>query len=425
MRVLIYGNGGREHALLWKLAQSKLVEKVFTVNPNPLMEPLGEALYPRDFKDLARLALKKGISLAVIGPENPLAEGIADTLEESGISTFGPHQKFTWLEASKVRAKEFNFAHSIPCARSLPVASLVEARSALANFSPPFVIKADGLAGGKGVLIAEKEDAALKIIEDMLKGKFGEASKRLLIEEYLKGEELSLICLYDGKTLVPMDYVRDHKRLFDFDRGPNTGGMGAFSPVDLRKEMKRSITDLISRLSQALKKEGVSYKGALYLGLMLTEEGAKVLEYNVRFGDPETQALMVRLENDLGEVLLKVMEGKAEEIELKWGDPAIALVIASCGYPFSPQIGVEIGDFDSLAWELKVTVFGGALSAGPLKNAQHFLRVPNRNGKLFSSGGRVLTVVATGSDAHLRTLEFARRLKFESKFYRTDIGGRT
>lgn len=410
MRILIYGNGGREHALLWKLSQSKFVEKMFTVNPNPLMEPLGEALYPQDFKDLAHLAVKNRVSLALIGPENPLAEGIADILEGEGVPTFGPHREFTWLEASKVRAKEFNFSHSIPCARSFPVASLTEARKALSNFSPPFVLKADGLAGGKGVLIAEGEEEALKIVEEMLGGKFGEASKRLLVEEYLKGEELSLICLYDGKTLLPLDYVRDHKKLLDFDQGPNTGGMGAFSPVNLKQKVKESISDLISRLSRALKEEGISYRGALYLGLMLTEEGAKVLEYNVRFGDPETQALMVRLESDLGEVLSQVMEGKAEEVKLKWGEPTNALVIASQGYPYSPQVGVEIGDFQPLAQELRVVVFGGALS--------------KRDGKLVSSGGRVLTVVGKGSDAHFRTLEFARRLKFEAKLYRTDIGGK-
>ncbi|MCR4433995.1 MAG: phosphoribosylamine--glycine ligase [Caldiserica bacterium] len=410
MRALIYGNGGREHALLWKLAQSKHIERIFTVNPNPLMEPLGEALYPQDFKDLARLALKNGVSLAVVGPENPLASGLADVLEAEGIPTFGPHQEFTWLEASKVRAKEFNFFHSIPCARSLPVTTLIEAQGALAHFSPPFVIKADGLAGGKGVLIAQKKGEALKIVEEMLGGKFGRASRKLLIEEYLEGEELSLICLYDGKELIPLDYVRDYKKLMDHDRGPNTGGMGAISPVYLTEEMEKSISDLLSKLSQALKGERINYRGALYLGLMLTDEGAKVLEYNVRFGDPETQALMVRLEADLGEILLNVVKGRAEEIKLRWGEPANALVIASRGYPNSPQIGVEIGEFSSLVQELKITVFGGAIS--------------RQCGKLVSSGGRVLTAVATGSEARSRTLEFARRLEFEAKFYRTDIGGK-
>lgn len=411
MRVLIYGNGGREHALLWKLAQSKTVEKIFVVNPNPLMESLGEPLYAQDFKEVAYLALKNRVSLALIGPENPLAEGIANILEAEDIPTFGPHQEFTWLESSKIRAKEFNFSHSIPCAKSIPIANLAEAARNLSNFTPPYVLKADGLAGGKGVLIVEGKKEALKLIKEMLEGKFGKASKRLLIEEYLKGEELSLICLYDGKTLVPMDYVRDHKKLMDFDRGPNTGGMGAYSPVSLKESMKKSISDLLAKLSRALEEEGVIYKGALYIGMMLTENGAKVLEYNVRFGDPETQALMVRLENDLGEVLLKVMGREAEKIELKWGEPANALVIASKGYPYSPQIGVEIGDFEALVRELKVNIFGGAIS--------------RKNGKLVSNGGRVLTVVATGADAHKRTLEFARRLKFEAKFYRTDIGGRT
>ncbi len=408
MKVLIYGNGAREHALAWKLSQSNKVEELFMVEPNPLMKPLGKALPKCEFEELAQKAKLLGTSLAVIGPEAPLAAGIADIFETHGIPTFGPHKVHTWLEASKASAKEFNFRNSIPCAQSLTVKNFEEAKKALEKFSPPYVLKADGLAGGKGVSITENLEEALKEVRSMFEGKFGDASKKIVVEEFLEGEELSVICLYDGQTLLAMDFVRDHKKLMDNDKGPNTGGMGAYSPVKLSESEKKDVFDTLKEIQKALKKEGITYIGVLYVGMMLTKDGAKVLEYNVRFGDPETQALMVRLENDLGEILKAAIERHLNEVKLKWGENSNVLVIASKGYPFSPEKGVEISDIEEAAAKTGVVVFGGA--------------VAEKGGKIVSNGGRVLNAVALGKDAHERTLEFAKILKFDSKFYRRDVG---
>ena len=408
MKVLVYGNGGREHALAWKLSKSKLVEELFFVDPNPLMKPLGQTISASNFEELVEKAKTTGISLVLVGPEAPLTNGIADILESHGVATFGPHKAQAWLESSKAQAKEFNFRNDIPCARSVTINDFKGAKEALSDFKPPYVLKSDGLAGGKGVSIVDDPNDALKEIQSMLEGKFGDASRRIVIEEFLKGKELSALCLYDGETLLPMDFSRDHKKLMDNDRGPNTGGMGAYSPVILTQEQRKSVFDVLNKISQALKKEGIKYHGVLYVGMMITKEGAKVLEYNVRFGDPETQSLMVRLENDFGEVVNATMEGHLKDIKLEWAEPSNTLVIASKGYPFSPKKGVEVAGIEEAKKAANVMVFGGA--------------VAERNGKLVSNGGRVLSVVASGKDAHARTLEFAKLLKFNAKFYRTDIG---
>lgn len=409
MKILVYGNGAREHALAWKLLQSEVVDDLFFVDPNPLMEPLGKTLHANGFEEIAQKAKDNGVSLALIGPEAPLAAGIADIMEAHGIAAFGPHKSQTWLEASKTRAKEFNFRNDIPCANSITIERLKEVKEVLQKFTPPYVLKADGLAGGKGVSIVEGLDNALKEAKSMLEGrKFGTSSKRVVIEEFLEGEELSVICLYDGKTLLPMDFVRDHKRLMNGNKGPNTGGMGAYSPVKLNENERKSVLDTLRKISDALTRELIRYKGVLYIGMIITKGEAKVLEYNVRFGDPETQALMVRLENDFGEVLKAVMKEDLNNLILRWGENSNVLVIASKGYPFSPQKGVEISEIEKVSSLTNTEVFGGAIA--------------KRNGKLVSNGGRVLSVVAVGKDAHKQTLKFAEQLEFNAKFYRTDIG---
>ena len=407
LKVLVYGNGGREHALAWKLSQSRLVSKLFFVKPNALMASLGETISASNFNELAEKAKAAGVSLAIIGPEMPLAKGIANILEKRDIATFGPHREQVWLESSKARAKKFNFRNNIPCAYSVTVENFEDAKKAFSKFEPPYVLKSDGLAGGKGVIIVDNIKDALREIRSMLEGKFGDASRRVVIEEFLKGSELSALCLYDGKTLLPMDFARDHKKLMDGDKGPNTGGMGAYSPVVLKEEQRKSVFDVLNKISRALKKEEIKYHGVLYVGMMITNEGAKVLEYNVRFGDPETQALVVRLENDFGEVVNAVVEQHLDKIELKWGKPSNTLVIASKGYPFSPQKNVEITGIEKSRKATDVVVFGGAIK--------------KKDGKLVSNGGRVLSATAVGKDAHKRTLEFAKLLKFDAKFYRKDI----
>ncbi len=407
MKVLVYGNGGREHALAWKLSKSKLVKQLFFVNPNPLMEPLGQTISASSFEELAGKSKAMGISLAIVGPEAPLVKGIADILESYGVATFGPHKAKAWLESSKAQAKEFNFRNDIPCANSVTVDDFEDAKKVISEFKSPYVLKSDGLTGGKGVSIVENFDDALNEIQSMLEGKFGDASRRIVIEEFLKGEELSVLCLYDGETLLPMDFSRDHKKLMDNNKGPNTGGMGAYSPVMLTGKQRESIFEVLDKISKALKKEGIKYHGVLYVGMMITEEGAKVLEYNVRFGDPETQTLMVRLKNDFGEIVNATMKGCLKDIKLEWGEPSNTLVIASKGYPFSPAKGVEIAGINEAREVTNVIIFGSA--------------IVRKNGKLVSNGGRVLNVVATGKYAHKRALKFAELLKFDAKFYRTDV----
>ncbi len=407
MKVLIYGNGAREHALAWKLSKSAKIESIFAISPNPLMEEITIAVNLSSYKEIANFCKKEKIDFVVIGPEKPLADGFVNILDESGIQAFGPSQEFAWLESSKSLSKDFNRRNSIPCADALNVETMGEAKKAVKTFEPPYVLKADGLASGKGVVIVNDAEEAVEKAEEMLNGKFGQASKRILFEEYLKGEELSAICLYDGNTLLPLEFARDHKKLLEGEKGPNTGGMGAYSPVKMDGEMESSVFNLLKNIENALKRENIRYHGVLYVGMILTKDGAKVLEYNVRFGDPEAQALMVRLQNDLQELFTDVFNERLEKVELRWGDPSNVLTIASEGYPFSPKKDVEIGNFHELAKELGVNVFGGAIK--------------KKNGKYFSDGGRVLSVAAVGEDAHERTLAFAKRLDFPSKIYRKDV----
>ncbi len=407
MKALVYGNGAREHALAWKLSKSERMEEVFSVSPNPLMQEVTIAVNLNSQDELVDFCKKEKMDFVVIGPEKPLADGIVDVLEDHGIRAFGPRKKFSWLESSKILSKAFNERNGIPCAEALKVETLEDMKKAIKYFKPPYVLKADGLAAGKGVLTIDDAEEALEKAQEMLNGKFGQASKKLLIEEYLKGKELSVICLYDGKTLLPLEFVRDHKKLLDGDKGPNTGGMGAYSPVGMGDETRNSIFTLLKKVENALKAEDVRYHGVLYVGMILTGEGPKILEYNVRFGDPEAQALMVRLESDLQALISNTLDEKLEKIKISWSSYSNVLTIASEGYPFNPKKDVEIGDFHALASSLNVQVFGGA--------------VVKRDGRYFSSGGRVLSVAAVGDDAHERTLEFANRLEFPSKIYRKDV----
>jgi phosphoribosylamine--glycine ligase len=408
MKVLVYGNGAREHALAWKLHQSEKIEKIFAISPNALMEKITHPLTLTSYEEMANFCRKEKVDFVVIGPEKPLVDGIVDIFEEHGIQAFGPKKSFTWLESSKIRSKEFNKRNEIPCGEAIKVENMEEAKKAIKFFEAPYVLKADGLAGGKGVLIVNNAQEALEKAKEMLSGKFGQASKRILFEEYLEGEELSAICLFDGKTLLPLEFVRDHKKLWDGDSGPNTGGMGAYSPVNIDDKMEKTVFDLLNKVESALKRENIRYHGVLYVGIMLTRKGAKVLEYNVRFGDPEAQALMVRLQSDLQTVFENVLEENLKMVTLKWGEPSNVLTIASEGYPFAPKKDVEISDFYELAEELNVTVFGGAIE--------------KKDGKYICNGGRVLSVATVGENAHRRTLEFAERLNFPAKVYRKDVG---
>ncbi len=350
MKILIVGSGGREHALAWKISQSPQLDELFCAPGNPGTMNIAEnvAIDSSDIQGLADFASREKIGLTVVGPEVPLTMGIVDEFEERGLKIFGPNKNTAELEGSKVFAKQFMERHQIPTAGSKIAESPEEAKEILnsGKFSFPLVVKADGLAAGKGVIICENLKEAEEIVRlIMVERKFGEAGRRVLVEEYLRGKETSFIVLSDGKEVVPLVTTMDHKPVYDGDKGPNTGGMGAISPSpfidkELFSEIMRSI---VFPTVTHMREEGRKYKGVLYVGLMLTEEGPKVLEYNCRFGDPETQPQVLRMESDLVDILLAIIEENAQGKEIQWSSKASGcVVLASGGYPLAYEKGKRI-----------------------------------------------------------------------------------
>ena len=417
MRVLVVGQGGREHALCWKLKQSPLVKEIYAAPGNAGIAqvadcvPIGVA----DIIELADFADKLKIDLTVVGPELPLTLGIVDEFQKRGLPIFGPTRLAAELEGSKVFSKEFMRKYNIPTAEAVACASVDEAKAALKTFKFPAVIKVDGLAAGKGVVIvnsqAEADDYLRLVFEEK---KFGNAASRILIEEFLNGEEVSFLVITDGKKCVPLAPAKDYKKAFDGETGPNTGGMGAHSPAvilsgETAGEIMRSI---IMPTIQGMASEGRPYTGTLYAGLMLTPDGPKVLEYNCRFGDPETQVQMLRLEDDLADVMLKVARGNLGETKLNWKKEAAAcIVVAVDGYPDEFQKGQEVV-VDPIADE-GVTIF----HAGTI----------NKGGKMINVAGRVVSVcarAATLNEALAKAYEAAPKVRFAGARYRTDIGYR-
>ena len=368
-----------------------------------------------DIDAIAEFVERESIDLTVVGPEAPLVTGLADELERRGLRVFGPNRAAARIEGSKAWARALCEKHGIPVPRSSEFDDVALAREFLAEMHPPYVVKVDGLAGGKGVTVTEDRALAERAVEDSLvHGTFGEAGRRVLIEEFLEGFEVSAMALADGKDVVPLAFAQDYKRVFDGDRGPNTGGMGSFSPVpaagpDLEVEIFRTV---LQRTAAALNAEGVPYRGVLYAGLMLTEEGPKVLEFNCRFGDPETQVVLPRLESDLGELLVACVEGNLKEVGLSWTDEAcVGVVLASRGYPGRVMTGVPISGLDEAARGAGVQVFHAGTAS--------------QDGKVLTAGGRVLTITAVGQDhdqARERAYEACARVHFEGMQYRRDIG---
>ncbi len=417
MHVLVIGGGGREHALGWKLKQSPRVEKLTCAPGNAGMATLGDcvAVDPNDPAAIAALAEKLKADLTVIGPEAPLVAGVADEFTKRGLAIVGPTKAAAELEGSKVFAKQFMQRHGIPTGGFTVCADHGDAYSALCAVEWPVVIKADGLAAGKGVRIAETPDEATAIVEAFMeKMELGPAGERIVLEEYLEGEELSFIILTDGKNYVPLAPTRDHKRALDADRGPNTGGMGAYAEDGIADAALRArITkEIVEPTLRGLETDGRPYQGFLYFGLMLTSEGPKVLEFNCRMGDPECQPLVARLESDLAEVLEKVATGKLGGTELRWSAGAsLCVVLASGGYPGNYETGKTITGMEEAEKLEGVTVFHAGTK-----------RV---EGKLVTSGGRVLGVTARGSDlrsASERAYGAVQRIRFEAMHYRRDIG---
>lgn len=420
MKIFVVGSGGREHALVWALRRNPHVKEIFsaTVNAGISKETIRADVDAGGPASIADFAIRERVDLVVIGPEQPLVDGLVDLLAARGIAAFGPMKAAAQLEGSKVFAKEFMSRHGIPSARYRVIETAEEGMEAVDDgpFEFPMVIKADGLAAGKGVIIAEDRRGARKAIEDLLvERKLGNAGARLLIEECLIGRELTYLVFSDGREYAAMPVAQDHKRAFDHDRGPNTGGMGAFStPRLLEAGLERRIQkEIVEPTLEAARAEGYPFRGVLYCGLMLTSEGPKVLEYNVRFGDPETQAILRRLDSDFAEIALAVARGELRGIESRWSDESVnCVVMASAGYPGGYQTGQTIIGIDDAEQLDGVIVFHAGTRIG-------------ESGEIVTSGGRVLAVTARAATLELATelsYEAVSRIRFDGMHCRRDIG---
>jgi phosphoribosylamine---glycine ligase len=419
MKVLVVGSGGREHALVWKIAQSPKVTKIYAAPGNAGMAQLAECVPVKsdDIPGLAAFAKSKNIDLTIVGPEGPLSLGIVDEFSKEGLRAFGPSGKAAEIEASKRFSKDLMKKHNIPTAEYGVFTDKAAAEAYVREKGAPIVVKADGLAAGKGVVVAETVEEALKALDLIMTDKaFGAAGDRVVIEECLKGEEASFMAFSDGKTVVPMASSQDHKRVFDADKGPNTGGMGAYSPAPVvTKKLERKVMDTIMIPTvQAMEKEGRLFKGVLYAGLMINGEDAKVLEFNARFGDPETQPIMARLDTDLIEIIEAILAGSLAKIDIKWkADSAVCIVMASGGYPGSYAKGKVITGLDKAAERSGVVVFHAGTAL--------------RNGEVVTDGGRVLGVTGLGpvvAAAIDSAYAGVREISFEGAHFRRDIGAR-
>lgn len=417
MKVLVVGGGGREHALIWKIAQSPLVEKIYAAPGNAGIETLAEcvSIAVDQIEDLRQFALNQRIDLTVVGPEFPLVRGIVDRFEESGLKIFGPTAEAAQLEGSKAFAKKIMSDAGVPTAAFQIFDNVNEAKRFIIDREPPFVIKADGLASGKGVLIANSCEEGVEVVNQMIQNRlFGDSGKLVVIEEFFKGDELSVLLFTDGDRILPLASSQDHKRAFDDDQGPNTGGMGAYSPCPIVSD--KELNDIINKTArpviQELRERKIIYRGLLYVGIMMTHTGPQVLEFNVRFGDPETQAVIPRLKTDLVPVMYEIASGKLKTQSLEW-DPrsCVSVVMASAGYPGTYQSGYEIKGLDQVR---DAIVF----HAGTMREP---------SGSITTSGGRVLAVSALGKtfkEARDHAYQAVDQISFQGAFYRKDIGKR-
>jgi phosphoribosylamine--glycine ligase len=418
LNVLLIGGGGREHALAWKLKQSPFLDTLYCAPGNAGIAEVADCV-PLDIGDhaaVARFCKEREIGLVVIGPEAPLVAGLTDDLEAQGIKVFGPSQAAARLEGSKGFTKDLCARAGIPTASYVRFADAASAKAYLAKRKLPIVIKADGLAAGKGVTIAATREEAEAAIDACFSGAFGAAGSELVIEEFLRGEEASFFALVDGKTALPLATAQDHKRAFDGDQGPNTGGMGAYSPAPIMTPAlcARVMAEIIEPTVRALAQAGTKFKGVLYAGLMIEDGAPKLIEYNVRFGDPECQALMLRLKSDLLPALVATAEGRLGGVELEWsGDPALCVVMAAKGYPSAYAKGSEIKGLDAAARDPAVQIF----HAGTRRDGT----------RILADGGRVLGVTARGRDiaeAQARAYAAVDKIDWPGGFCRRDIGWR-
>ncbi len=419
MKVLVLGSGGREHALVWKLRQSPRVTQLYCAPGNGGISEEAECLHVdiKSVDSLLAIANRIQPDLTVVGPELPLTLGVVDEFQKRGFPTFGPTKAAAQLEASKSFTKEFLQRHRIPTAKYAICTSEQNIKDALPHFHTPIVVKADGLAAGKGVVIAQTKEEAGTVAAEMLSGKMlGEAGRRVVLEEFLEGEELSFLVMSDGERVTPLVAARDHKRVGDGDTGPNTGGMGAYSTETIIDDQMRDwlLAHIARPVVAGMKAEGAEYRGILYCGLMMTARGPQVLEFNCRFGDPETQPILMRLESDLVDALEASIEGRASEGDFKWStDAAVCVVLASGGYPGSYEAGKRID---------------GLVAADAVPGVKVFhAGTDMRDGAFYTSGGRVLGVTArdaTLEGAVRRAYEAAGKISFDGMQYRKDIAAR-
>ncbi|MCS6786488.1 MAG: phosphoribosylamine--glycine ligase [Thiobacillaceae bacterium] len=418
MKLLVIGAGGREHALAWRLAQSPRVHKVYVApgNAGTAREEKLENLALTEFDALIDFCRREGIDFTVVGPEAPLAAGIVDRFRAAGLKIFGPSQAAARLEASKAFAKAFMQRYGIPTAAYAEFDEAAAAHAYIDVHGAPIVVKADGLAAGKGVVVAASREEAHAAVEAMLaEGRLGEAGRRVVIEDCLDGEEASFIVMVDGEHVLPLATSQDHKRLLEGDRGPNTGGMGAYSPAPLvTPELHaRILREVIRPAVAGLKQEGMPYTGFLYAGLMIGADGSpRVLEFNCRLGDPETQPILLRLKNDLAQLIEAALEGRLDQVEAEWDRRyALGVVLAAAGYPEAPRTGDPISGLDQRGEDFHLFHAGTAV----------------RDGQVVTAGGRVLTVTALGDTikiAQARAYEVADHIEFAGRQMRRDIGWR-
>ncbi|MBL7070192.1 MAG: phosphoribosylamine--glycine ligase [Candidatus Omnitrophica bacterium] len=425
MRILVIGSGGREHALVWKLAQSKLTDKIFCSPGNGGIAGGAECIdiQADDIGQLLDFAVAEKIDLTVVGPEVPLALGIVDEFSSHKLRIFGPSRPASQLEASKVFSKELMAKYNVPTAHFEVFDDALQAEKYIERIGAPCVVKADGLAAGKGVVVAKTVEEAKQAVSSMIEDKiFGDAGSRVIVEECLEGQEASILVITDSKEVIALASSQDHKRIFDNDQGPNTGVMGAYSPAPLvtNSLFKDILERIVYRAIDGLAREGIEYRGVLYAGIMITKDGPKAMEFNVRFGDPETQVVLPRMTSDLLEVILAASEGKLSRIKrVGWAkEPCVCVVCSSKGYPGKYESGKEISGLKEAARMKDVAVF----HSGTVQSTVHS---PQSTAKYFTNGGRVLGVTGRGktiSEAIRRTYQATEKIRFEGMHYRKDIG---
>jgi phosphoribosylamine--glycine ligase len=415
LKILVVGKGAREHTIAWKLAQSPRATEMFVAPGNAGTASIAQNvdIKAEDSEGLLKFAKENHIDLTVVGPEQPLANGIVDLFNKNGLAIFGPTQRAAQIESSKVFAKDLMQRHGIPCAKSQTFNDIGKAKDYVRKQKPPIVLKADGLAEGKGVIIAETTADAEKTLDEMMAAKkFGAAGEKVVVEEYLVGREMSFFIFTDGKTIAPTVPACDYKRIYDGNRGPNTGGMGSYSPPEFFNDLLGSIITktIMGPVTLALADEGRPYKGTLYGGLMITNHVPKVIEFNARLGDPETQVVLPRLKTDLVDIVVAVLNDNLDNIKIEFDDNAgVGVVMASGGYPGSYKTGFPISGLDEV--DKDIMIFHAGTKVGG-------------KGEVLTSGGRVLTVAARGKDlaeAREKVYKNISRIKFEGSYYRKDI----